>query len=119
MRVAEHWRLTAAGGHADGGGELPASGTSGDKDLKRMIRCKLTRRYLAPKGTWTHDISTALNFENMREAMAVQQSLLLQDVEIFLMVGNAPSEYDVTLPLGGAGQQSRNSDPPPAAPLRG
>ena len=73
----------------------------GEKHLKRMIRCKLTGRFLTAGGAWTSDISKAVDFPAKRDVLAVKKRFNLKQIEVQLMIGNAPCVYDMRVPVGG------------------
>jgi len=67
--------------------------------LKRLIRDKSTGLFLTPDGSWSEDISKALDFSATAAASLEKQRLGLVNVEIVMMMGDEPGNYDVTIPL--------------------
>jgi hypothetical protein len=67
--------------------------------LKRLIRNKSTGYFLTSAGSWSEDISKALDFPATAAAALEKQRLGLSNVEIVLMMGDGPGNFDVTLPL--------------------
>jgi hypothetical protein len=68
--------------------------------VRRIIRSKLTRTFLAADGSWTDDISSALDFQNISAADAKKQELRLRDVEVFFYFNECKDRnLDFTLPL--------------------
>jgi hypothetical protein len=75
--------------------------------LKRVIRSRATRAFLAGDGTWTKDLSRAVAFPNMEAVVQEAQELALKDVELLLVMGETLSkDYDIAMPL---------RPPPPAS----
>jgi len=68
--------------------------------MKRLIRNKATREYFKADGTWTRDTSAAHDFPDIRSVLKTEQDHNLEDVELVLLMGEKPSSYDVTVPLG-------------------
>src|SRR5437764_178440 len=68
--------------------------------VKRLIRNKRTKKFLTSAGTWTSNVSSAQDFATMRAVIKAEQEHDLTGVELFLVMENKPSIYDVVLPLG-------------------
>jgi hypothetical protein len=67
--------------------------------MKRMIRNRANKAFLAEGGNWTSDYRCAQAFttyEDARKALANQK---VKDVEWYYMFGDEPSEYDFTVVL--------------------
>ena len=68
--------------------------------MKRVIRNKKTRQFLAKDGRWTSDHTAAMVFANVKAVEAIYEAQSLKNVEEVLMVGDEPSaRYDVIVPL--------------------
>jgi hypothetical protein len=67
--------------------------------LNRLIRNKSTGHFLTSGGSWSEDVSSALDFSDSTKAILEKQKLGLNDVELVFMMGDKPGLYDVTLPL--------------------
>jgi hypothetical protein len=65
-------------------------------ETKRVIRHKKSGRYLAPP-TWTDDLTQALVFDSITEAMEACRKYNLEDVELILHYGE--ERFDVALPI--------------------
>jgi hypothetical protein len=70
------------------------------KPMKRLIRNKSTGKFLKPTGTWSKNISMAMNFPDISAAIEIKQRFDLLNVELVMLMGESLSDYDVTLPLG-------------------
>jgi hypothetical protein len=68
--------------------------------VKRLIRQKQTKQFLTNDGGWTPDVSTAQDFANMEAVIRTEQKLNLTGVDLYLLIDDKPSAYDVLLPLG-------------------
>ena len=51
------------------------------------------------EGTWTRNFDMAENFRDIEAALNAVQHLKLEGVEYVLMMGDAPSIYDVSMPF--------------------
>jgi hypothetical protein len=68
--------------------------------LKRVIRNRATRAFLAEDGTWTKDLGQAQEFPNMEALVQEAQRRALKDVELMLVMGETLSkDYDIVMPL--------------------
>ena len=68
--------------------------------LKRIIRNRATRAFLAGDGSWTKDLSRALVFPNMEALVQEAEERALKDVELILVMGETLSkDYDIIMPL--------------------
>lgn len=68
--------------------------------LKRVIRNRATRAFLAEDGSWTKDLSHAQVFPNMETLVQEAQERALKDVELMLIMGETLSkDYDIVMPL--------------------
>lgn len=67
--------------------------------VKRVIRRKGGGVYLSADGKWVADSRLAQDFANAEMALSAVQGLRLQNVELVLLIGEQPSEYDIALPL--------------------
>lgn len=68
--------------------------------LKRIIRNRATRAFLAEDGSWTKDLSRAQVFPNMEALVQEAQERALKDVELMLVMGETLSkDYDIIMPL--------------------
>ena len=70
--------------------------------MKRLIRSKRNRKFLAPDGSWTKDTSAALAFSDIRAVVKARQEHRLENIELLLLMEDQPSQYDIVLPLGPA-----------------
>ena len=82
--------------------------------MKRVIRNKNTRQYLQENGSWGKPDS-ALDFDSLSDVVNFVQQRSLTDVELVLMMGDAPSVYDVILHLDPVSHSKQNSVPPHSA----
>ena len=70
------------------------------RPLKRIIRNRATRAFLAGDGTWTKDLGRALAFPNMEALVQEAEERALKDVELLLVMGDTLSkDYDIAMPL--------------------
>lgn len=68
--------------------------------LKRVIRNRASRAFLAEDGSWTKDLGQAQSFPNMEALVQEAQERALKDVELMLVMGETLSkEYDIVMPL--------------------
>jgi hypothetical protein len=67
--------------------------------VKRLIRDVSTGKFLTSDGAWSGDALKALDFSGLTTAIAARDNFDLKHVEYVLLVGEAPSAYDVTIPL--------------------
>lgn len=67
--------------------------------VKRIVRNKTTREFLSADGKWVADCRLAQDFRSMELIIWEVQRLMLKDVELVLLMGEQPSDYDVTLGL--------------------
>lgn len=67
--------------------------------MKHIVRSKATRAYLSTDGKWVPDCRLARDFRSVELVISEVQRLMLRDVELVLLMGEQPSEYDVTLGL--------------------
>jgi hypothetical protein len=78
--------------------KYPQQGT-GLKELKRLIRHARSKKFLTSTGEWATDFTSARRFVSMQEVIEASRRHNLEDIEVFLMMGDSPSQYDVVLPL--------------------
>jgi len=67
--------------------------------VKRVIRSKVTRKYLQAEGAWTDDPAQAICFPDIWSVIKTSQTYELVDVELLLWTGDQPGNFDVTLAL--------------------
>ncbi len=68
--------------------------------MRKLIRSKRTKLYLAADREWTDDISKARAFRAVEEIRAAKRTLGLADVEIYeSFQPYSESPVDLTLPL--------------------
>ncbi len=68
--------------------------------MKKLIRSKTTKHFLAKEGGWTDDFSKAWPFQGDSDSEAAKELSLL-DVEIYYSFHESgPCQYDFTSPLG-------------------
>ncbi len=70
--------------------------------MKKVIRHKVTRAFFV-EGKWTTDFSNAQKFDDSLSIMEARDRYQIIDAEIVLLMGEKPTPYDVTLPLGAPG----------------
>jgi len=69
--------------------------------IKRVIRSRITKMYLAESGTWTSKPEEAKDFAGIEMVISALFKYKLQDCDLVLQLHDMPSrEYDVVLPLG-------------------
>ena len=68
--------------------------------MKRLVRHRTTRAYLAQNGGWTRDTKQLEHFESIQAILAIKRRFQLRDIEVVLQMGEEPSaEYDIALPI--------------------
>jgi hypothetical protein len=67
--------------------------------MSKLLRDTVTKTYLGKDGTWTPDSSLAKHFVHTIEVFKEAQLFRKKQLEIVLMYKDAPSQYDVLLPL--------------------
>lgn len=85
-------------------GAIPCSQIASGNDreifgLKRLIRRRRTKEFLAVAGTWTRDHRLALLFLTDDSAQQARQLYNLKGCELYYLVGHDPSGMDFTLAL--------------------
>jgi hypothetical protein len=70
-------------------------------ELKRLIRDKLTKKFLTKDGSWTTDVLAAEDFGNIELVIKAEQRHNLTGVELLMVMEDKPDGYDIVLPLGG------------------
>ncbi len=82
--------------------------------MKRLLRSKTTRAFVAKDGSWTHDIDQAQHFDDAFQAYRTALALSLQDAEVycaFLEEGASP-DCDFVIPLDRPDSRPSGSPPP-------
>jgi hypothetical protein len=67
--------------------------------MKRLIRSKATRLFLAAAGGWTDEVGQALRIGEFKDVWTTAQRLQLQEVELYYSFSDWVSEWDFALPL--------------------
>ena len=68
--------------------------------MKKLIRSKGTRVFLARDGQWTKNLEEALDCSNVQEAIAIKSKLKLEDVELYYSFHEEEApQYDFFRPL--------------------
>lgn len=67
--------------------------------MRRLLRDKVSKAYLGEDGTWTVHYSLAKDFSNTGVLVKKAQAFPEMQLEIVLILQDAPSEYDLVLPL--------------------
>jgi hypothetical protein len=67
--------------------------------MKSIVRNKATRAYLSSEGKWVDDFQLAEDFKNADGAIAAVQKIAARDVELVLVMGQSPSDYDVAVSM--------------------
>ncbi len=63
--------------------------------MKKLVRSRVTGRFLTTAGKWTDLVSEAWQCEDIIEAITTTQGLPFKDVEIYyLFQAGEPSRYD-------------------------
>ena len=70
------------------------------RSVRRLLRNKATKAYLGEDGTWTPRLSQARHFDNTGCLIESAAAFTEAEMEILLMLNDAPSEFDIVLPLG-------------------
>jgi len=72
------------------------------KVAQKLIKSRRTGFFLSPGWVWTPDLKQAHRFSNMTEVTKAARRLKGFEIELMLMVFDAPSQYDISMPLNGA-----------------
>lgn len=67
--------------------------------MLRLIRNKATRHFLCPDGSWSTDWRAARFFDDTPTLIETASRLNAPNLEELLVLGDAPSEQDIVLPL--------------------
>ncbi len=70
--------------------------------VRKLVRSKSDKKFLALGGVWTHDAAQAAPFRNRPQARAAVMALALDmpDLEFYFFLGNRRSRrHDFTVPL--------------------
>jgi hypothetical protein len=67
--------------------------------MRKLLRDKVTKTYLGMDGTWTPDCYLAKRFSSTFEVFKEAQLFRKKQLEVVLMYKDAPSQYDLFLPL--------------------
>ena len=67
----------------------------------------MTGEYFKSDGSWTNDVLLAWVFCDEREVVNAAYDYDLKDVELVVLMGETPSQYDIVVPLGGAARVPR------------
>jgi hypothetical protein len=67
--------------------------------MKRLIRNRATKAYLAAAGGWTIDYAAAAIFPDTATLIRQAQEINGAHLEEVLMLGDQPSDQDVIIPL--------------------
>ncbi len=89
--------LKAAAGLCQVGGRVTTKPAG--SEVKKLIRNKATRAFLAADGTWTEDVGAGRDFPRTEEVSRVLMALE-GNLELYFCFGeNRPTEWDFALPL--------------------
>ncbi len=68
--------------------------------MRKLVRSKVTAKFLTTDGSWTTDVQKARHFPELWEAVAVIHRRKLRNVEHYYCFGRAqPSKWDFTVTL--------------------
>jgi hypothetical protein len=68
-------------------------------EMKKLIRNKATKHFLAEDGSWTKDPKAAREFQNRDTVVRIVHEQNLANVELYYLFEDKPSQYDFTLSL--------------------
>lgn len=67
--------------------------------MRKLIRNKATKAFLMNGGEWTTDPEFAQQFRDAAAAYEAANHLHLTDAEFYYLIGETPSEHDITIPI--------------------
>ena len=67
--------------------------------MQRLVKSTATGEFLSPDWRWTNDLAYARRFRDVSEVIGVLRVLEGIQVEMVIMLSDAPSPYDISLPL--------------------
>jgi len=67
--------------------------------VRKFLRDKVTKAYAGEGGTWTPHLALAREFESTAHLVEVATAYTRSNLEMVLMMGDTPSQFDVVLPL--------------------
>ena len=67
--------------------------------VRKFIRDRKTKAFLAENGTWTKDVESAFEFYNDNQVREARLALRLESCELYYCFGTRPSQLDFSFPL--------------------
>jgi hypothetical protein len=77
-----------------------ASAEVGSLPMRKLVRSKVTRRFLTESGGWTPQVRDAAEFADFSHALGAVERFELRDVELYYLFSDkGPSGYDFCITL--------------------
>ena len=67
--------------------------------MTKLIRNRATKAFLMTGGKWTLDHQLAQQFQDAAAAYEAANRFHLTDAELYYLIGEAPSNYDISIPI--------------------